>query len=60
MENVTKVSDEDVSHLRHTPVTAARHFQYHLNTFFQVLVLLKSSAHPIGDLVAIRIEFQAR
>ena len=41
--------------LRQTPVTVARHFSYHLNTFFQVF--LKSSAHLINELVdyAIRI-----
>ena len=46
--------------MRQNPVTVARHFQYHLNTFFQVF--LKNSAHPLGELVdyAIRIEFQAR
>ena len=65
----TTLTDEDVKTmsfeakskwLRQNPVTAARHFQYRLNTFFQVF--LKSTAHPLGELVdyAIRIEFQAR
>ena len=46
--------------MRQNPVTAARHFQYRVNTFYQVF--LKSTAHPLGELVdyAIRIEFQAR
>ena len=54
----TKLSDDDVKTmsfdenskwLRQNPVTAARHFQYRLDTF-------------LGELVdyAIRIEFQAR
>ena len=49
--------EEKSKWLRQNPVTAARHFQYCLNTFF-----LKSTAHPLGELVnyAIRIEFQAR
>ena len=65
----TKITDEDVKTmsfeekskwLRQNPVTTARHFQYRLNTFFQVF--LKSTAHPVGELIdyAIRIEFQAR
>ena len=64
----TTLTDEDVKimsfeekskWLRQNPVTAARHFQYCLNTF---QVFLKSTAHPLGELVvyAIRIEFQAR
>ena len=46
--------------LRSNPVTAARHFHYRLNTFFQKF--LKSCANPLGKLTdyAIRIEFQAR
>ena len=46
--------------LRQNPVTAARHFHYRLNTFFQMY--LKSNAHPLGEMVdyAIGIEFQAR
>ena len=39
-------------------MTAARHFHYRLNTFFQKF--LKSSANPLGKVTdyAIRIEFQ--
>ena len=46
--------------LRQNPVTAARHFQYRLHTFFEEF--LKSYTHPLGDIVdeAIRIEFQNR
>ena len=46
--------------LRSNPVTAARHFHYHLNTFFQKF--LNSCANPLGKLTdyAIKIEFQAR
>ena len=46
--------------LKQNPVTAARHFHYRLQTFFQTF--LRSHAQPIGELVdyAIRIEFQAR
>lgn len=52
--------EEKSKWLRQNPVTAARHFQHRLNTFFQVF--LKSNANPLGELVdyAIRIEFQAR
>ena len=52
--------EEESKWLRQKPVTAASHFQYRLNTFFQVF--LKSAAHPLGELVdyAIRMEFQAR
>ena len=60
-DDVKTMSFEEKSKwLRQNPVTAARHFQYRLNTFFQVF--LKSTAHPLGELVdyAIRIEFQAR
>ena len=60
-EDVNLMSFEDKSKwLRQNPVTAARHFQYRLNTFFHMF--LKSNAHPLGELVdyAIRIEFQAR
>ena len=60
-EDVKLMSLEDKSRwLRQNPVTAARHFQYRLNTFFQMF--LKSDAHPLGELVdyTIRIEFQAR
>ena len=46
--------------LKRNPVTAARHFQYRLNTFFQEF--LKSKAKPLGEIedYGIRIEFQAR
>ena len=46
--------------LRSNPVTAACHFHYRLNSFFQNV--LKSNANPLGKIVdyAIRIEFQAR
>ena len=60
-EEVAALSFEVKSNwLRRNPVTAARHFQYRLNTFFQEF--LKSNAHPLGEIVdyGIRIEFQAR
>ena len=60
-EQVSVLSfDEKSSWLRRNPVTAARHFQYRLNTFFQEF--LKSTAKPLGEIVdyGIRIEFQAR
>ena len=60
-EEVAALSFEEKSNwLRRNPVTAARHFQYRLNTFFQDF--LKSSAKPLGEIVdyGIRIEFQAR
>ena len=41
--------DEKSSWLRRNPVTAARHFQYRLNTFFQEF--LKSTAKPLGEIV---------
>ena len=46
--------------LRRNPVTAARHFQYRLNTFFQEF--LKSTAKPLGEIADYgnRIEFQVR
>ena len=46
--------------LRSNPVTAARMFQYRLETF--VTTFLKSNANPIGCITeyVIRIEFQAR
>ena len=52
--------DEKSSWLRRNPVTAARHFQYRIDTFFQDF--LKSKHKPLGELTdyAIRIEFQAR
>ena len=60
-EQVNALSyDEKSNWLRRNPVTAARHFQYRLNTFFQEF--LKSTAKPLGEIVdyGIRIEFQAR
>ena len=60
-EEVASMSfDEKSKWLSQNPVTAARHFQHRLNTFFQKF--LKSKANPLGELVdyAIRIEFQAR
>ena len=60
-DDVKGMSFEDKSKwLRQNPVTAARHFHYRLQTFFQTF--LKSRAHPIGELVdyAIRTEFRAR
>ena len=60
-DDVKTMSFEEKSKwLSQNPVTAARRFQYRLNTFFQVF--LKSIAHPLGELVdyAIRIKFQAR
>ena len=52
--------DEKSNWLKRNPVTAARHFHYRLNVFFQDF--LKSTAKPLGEIVdyAIRIEFQAR
>ena len=60
-EDVNALSFDDKSNwLRRNPVTAARHFHYRLNVFFQHF--LKSTAKPLGDIAdyAIRIEFQAR
>ena len=60
-EEVAAMSFEEKSKwLSHNPVTAARHFQYRLNTFVQKF--LKSKAHPLGELTdySIRVEFQAR
>ena len=60
-EEVAALSFEDRSNwLKRNPVTAARHFQYRLNTFFHDF--LKSNAHPLGEIVdyGLRIEFQAR
>ena len=52
--------DEKSNWLKRNPVTAARHFHYRLNFFFQDF--LKSTANPLGEIAdyAIRIEFQAR
>ena len=60
-EDVANLSFDDKSNwLKRNPVTAARHFQHRLNTFFQEF--LKSAAHPLGEIqdYGIRIEFQAR
>lgn len=60
-EEIAKLSFEDRSNwIKRNPVTAARHFQYRLNTFFNNV--LKSTANPLGEIsdYAIRIEFQAR
>ena len=60
-QQVATLSFEEKSKwLRQNPVTAARHFQYRLDLFFNRF--LKSKAHPLGELAdhAIRIEFQAR
>ena len=44
-DDVKTMSFEEKSKwLRQNPVTAARYFQYRLNTFFQLF--LKSTAHP--------------
>ena len=52
--------DEKSNWLRCNPVTAARHFQYRLKSFFQDVLM--STAQPLGEIVdfAIRVEFQAR
>ena len=58
-EEVAAISFEDKSNwVRHNPVTAARHFQYRLNTFFQDFEI----KYPLGEIVdsGIRNEFQAR
>ena len=60
-DEVAGLSFDDKSNwLKRNPVTAARHFQYRLNSLFQGF--LKSSAKPLGEIAdyAIRIEFQAR
>ena len=60
-EDVAALSfDEKSNWLRRNPVTAARHFLYRLNSFFQDV--LKSKAKPLGEIVdyAIRVEFQSR
>ncbi len=60
-EEVAAMSFEEKSKwLSQNPVTAARHFQYHLNSF--IVIFLKSKAHPLGELTdySIRVEFQAR
>ena len=60
-EEVAVLTFEEKSNwIRCNPVTAARHFQYRLNTFFNEF--LKSTAKPLGEILdyAIRVEFQAR
>ena len=60
-EQVTALSFEEKSNwLKRNPVTAARHFHYRLNVFFQDF--FKSTTKPLGEIAdyAIRIEFQAR
>ena len=60
-EDVAGLSFEEKSNwLKRNPVTAARHFEFHLNVFFKNF--LKSSAKPLGEMVdyVIRMEFQAR
>ena len=60
-EQVAALSFEEKSNwLKRNPVTAATHFHYRLNVFFQDF--LKSTAKPLGEIAdyAIRIEFQAR
>ena len=60
-EDVANLCFEDNSNrLKRNPVTAARHFQHRLNTFFQEF--LKSTAHPLDEIkdYGIKIEFQAR
>ena len=60
-DEVAALLFEDKSNwLKRNPVTAARHFHYRLNVFFQEF--LKSTAKPLGEITdyAIRIEFQAR
>ena len=60
-DKISVLSFEEKSNwLRRNPVTAARHFHYRLNTFFQDFLI--STAKPLGEIVdyTIRIEFQAR
>ena len=60
-EDIAALSfDEKSNWLRRNPVTAARHFQYRLNSFFQDV--LKSKANPLGKIIdyAVRVEFQSR
>ena len=54
-EEVSALSFEDKSNwLRSNPVTAARHFHYRLNVFFQEF--LKSSVKPLGELLVMLSE----
>ena len=60
-EQVAALSfDEKSSWIRRNTVTAARHFQYRLNTFFNEFLMFP--AKPFGEIedYGIRIEFQAR
>ena len=60
-EEVATLSFEERSNwLKRNPVTAARHFQYRLNTLLHGF--LKSPTKPLGEVLdfGIRIEFQAR
>ena len=60
-DEVAALSFDEMSNwLKRNPVTAARHFHYRLNVFFQDF--LKSTVKPLGEIAeyAIRIEFQAR
>ncbi len=60
-EQVTVLSFEEKSKwIRSNPITAARHFQYRLNTFLNEFI--KSPCNPLGDVqdFVVRIEFQAR
>ena len=60
-EQVANLSwEQKCTWLRRNPVTAARHFQYRLELFWNDF--LKSQANPIGKVIdyMIRIEFQAR
>ena len=52
--------DEKSTWLSNHPVTAARHFQYRLDTFFQEF--LRGKCRPIGEIIdyIICIEFQSR
>ena len=59
-QEVATISFEEKSKWLHqNPLTAARHFQYQLDTFH---LFLKNKAHPLEELVdyAIRVEFQDR
>ena len=60
-DDIKNMSFEDKSNwLRRNPVTAARHFHYRVQSFFQNFIITPSQ--PIGEVVdhVIRIEFQAR
>ena len=52
--------EQKLNWLRRNPVTAARHFHYRQNMFFQEF--LKSTANPLGKIVdyGVRIDLQAR